>query len=652
MSERTIENLLQEDRLFPPAPDFTAQANARPGLHEEAASDPAAYWEAQARERVTWFKDPTVVLDDSNPPFFEWFTDGELNIAYNCLDRHLEAGRGGKVAYYWEGEPGDERALTYQDLYDEVCRFANGLRSIGVKKGDRVAVYMGMVPELAVAMLACARIGAAHSVIFGGFSSDAIVDRVEDAGARVLITCDGAWRRGGVVDLKGAADRAMERTDLVERCIVLRRTGNEVEMTPGRDVWWSDLTAGQEAECPPEPMNAEDLLYILYTSGTTAKPKGIMHTTGGYLVGAAATHSYVFDIKPDQDVWWCAADIGWVTGHTYIVYGPLANQTTSVMYEGTPDYPDRDRLWSIIAKYGVTQLYTAPTAIRAFMKWGEEHPRRHDLSSLRLLGTVGEPINPEAWMWYREHIGGGAAPVVDTWWQTETGSIMISPLPGITATKPGSATFPMPGIEADVVDEQGAPVPRGGGGYLVIRRPWPSMLRSIWGDDQRYVDTYWSRFEGLYFPGDGAKRDEDGYLWLLGRVDDVMLVSGHNISTMEVESALVSHPAVAEAAVVGRSDPLTGQAIAAFVCLRGGVEGDGALITALRDHVAGSIGPIAKPKSIVFTPDVPKTRSGKIMRRLLRDISEQRKLGDVTTLANADIVSEIAEKAAAAPPED
>ena len=652
MSERTIENLLQEDRLFPPSPDFTAQANAQPGLHEEAASDPAAYWEAQARERVTWFKEPTVVLDDSNPPFFKWFTDGELNITYNCLDRHLEAGRGAKVAYYWEGEPGDERVITYQDLYDEVCRFANGLRSIGVKKGDRIAVYMGMVPELAVAMLACARIGAAHSVIFGGFSSDAIVDRVEDAGARVLITCDGAWRRGGVVDLKGAADRAMERTGLVERCIVLRRTGNEVEMTPGRDVWWHDLAAGQEAECPPEPMNAEDLLYILYTSGTTAKPKGIMHTTGGYLVGAATTHSYVFDIKPDQDVWWCAADIGWVTGHTYIVYGPLANQTTSVMYEGTPDHPGLDRLWEIAAKYRVTQLYTAPTAIRAFMKWGEQHPRRHDLSSLRLLGTVGEPINPEAWMWYREHIGGGGAPVVDTWWQTETGSIMISPLPGITAAKPGSATTPMPGIEADVVDEQGASVPKGGGGYLVIRTPWPSMLRSIWGDDQRYIDTYWSRFEGLYFPGDGAKRDEDGYLWLLGRVDDVMLVSGHNISTMEVESALVSHPAVAEAAVVGRSDPLTGQAIAAFVCLRGGVEGDDGLIDALRDHVAGSIGPIAKPKSIVFTPDVPKTRSGKIMRRLLRDISEQRKLGDVTTLANADIVAEIAEKAAAAPPED
>ena len=652
MSERTIENLLREDRMFPPSPDFTAQANAQPGLHEEAASDPVAYWEAQARKRVSWFKEPAVVLDDSNPPFFKWFTDGELNITYNCLDRHIEAGQGGKAAYYWEGEPGDERVITYQDLYDEVCRFANGLRSIGVEKGDRIAVYMGMVPELAVAMLACARIGAAHSVIFGGFSSDAIVDRVEDAGARVLITCDGAWRRGGVVDLKGAADRAMERTGLIEHCIVLRRTGNEAAMKPGRDIWWHDLVEGRPAECPPEVMNAEDLLYILYTSGTTAKPKGIMHTTGGYLVGAAATHSYVFDIKPDRDIWWCAADIGWVTGHTYIVYGPLANQTTSVMYEGTPDYPDLDRLWAIAAKYRVTQLYTAPTAIRAFMKWGEQYPRRHDLSSLRLLGTVGEPINPEAWMWYHEHIGGGNAPVVDTWWQTETGSIMISPLPGVTAAKPGSATIPMPGVEADVVDEQGAPVGRGGGGYLVIRNPWPSMLRSIWGDDQRYIDTYWSRFEGLYFPGDGAKRDEDGYLWLLGRVDDVMLVSGHNISTMEVESALVSHPAVAEAAVVGRSDPLTGQAIAAFVCLRGGVEGDDGLIKALRDHVADSIGPIAKPKSIVFTPDVPKTRSGKIMRRLLRDISEQRSLGDVTTLANADIVSEIAEKAAAAPPED
>ncbi|MDE0168177.1 MAG: acetate--CoA ligase [bacterium] len=649
MAERTIENLLQEDRTFPPSSDFTSQANAKPGLHEDAAADPVAYWEAQARNRITWFKEPTVLLDDSNPPFFKWFSDGELNVTYNCIDRHIEAGRGGKVAFFWEGEPGDERVLTYQDLYDEVCRFANGLKSIGVKKGDRIAVYMGMVPELAVAMLACARIGAAHSVIFGGFSSDAIYDRVEDAGAEVLITCDGAWRRGGVVDLKVAADRAMDRTDLIRHCVVLARTGNEVTMKAGRDIWWHDLVEGQPADCPPEVMNAEDLLYILYTSGTTGKPKGIMHTTGGYLVGATTTHSYVFDVKPDEDIWWCGADIGWVTGHTYIVYGPLANQTTSVMYEGTPDFPDKDRLWSIIAKYGVTQLYTAPTAIRAFMKWGVEYPQRHDLSSLRLLGTVGEPINPEAWMWYHEHIGGATSPVVDTWWQTETGSIMISPLPGITTTKPGSATRPMPGIVTDVVDENGAPVGRGGGGYLVIRNSWPSMLRSIWGDDQRYVDTYWSRYEGLYFPGDGAKLDEDGYLWLLGRVDDVMLVAGHNISTMEVESALVSHPSVAEAAVVGRSDPLTGQAIAAFVSLRGGFEGDTGLMRTLRDHVANSIGPIAKPKSIVFTPDVPKTRSGKIMRRLLRDISEQRRLGDVTTLANADIVAEIAEMAASAP---
>ncbi|MCY3580252.1 MAG: acetate--CoA ligase [bacterium] len=652
MAEPTIENLLQEDRTFPPSSDFTRQANAQPGLHEQAAADPLAYWEEQARNRVTWFKEPTVVLDDSNPPFYKWFTDGELNMSYNCLDRHIEAGHGQKVAYFWEGEPGDERVITYQDLYENVCRFANGLKAIGTKKGDRVAIYMGMVPELAVAMLACARIGAAHSVIFGGFSADAIYDRVEDAGARLLITCDGAWRRGQVIDLKVAADRAMDRTDLVEHCVVLNRTGNEVTMKPGRDLWWHDLVEGQEPECPPEVMNAEDLLYILYTSGTTAKPKGIMHTTGGYLVGAATTHSFVFDIKPDQDIWWCAADIGWVTGHSYIVYGPLANRTTSVMYEGTPDYPDKDRLWSIIAKYRVTQLYTAPTAIRAFMKWGEEYPQRHDLSTLRVLGTVGEPINPEAWMWYHEHIGGGKAPVMDTWWQTETGSIMIAPLPGITSTKPGSATNPMPGIQADVVDDAGNSVGRGEGGYLVIRNTWPSMLRSVWGDDQRYIDTYWSRFDGLYFPGDGAKVDEDGYLWLLGRVDDVMLVSGHNISTMEVESALVSHPSVAEAAVVGRTDPLTGQAIAAFVSLRGGVEGSNELLSELRDHVASSIGPIAKPKSIVFTPDVPKTRSGKIMRRLLRDISEQRQLGDVTTLANADIVAEIAEKAAAAPADE
>ena len=651
MSEGTgnaIESLLHEDRTFAPSAEFTAQANAQPGIHEEAAADPVAYWVKQAFDRVTWFKEPTVMLDNSNPPFFKWFSDGELNITYNCIDRHLEAGRGDKVAYYWEGEPGDVRVITYQDLSDEVNRFANGLKSLGVEKGDRIAIYMGMVPELAFAMLACARIGAAHSVIFGGFSADAIVDRVEDAQAKVLITCDGAWRRGSVVDLKGAADAAMERTALIEHCVVVERTEQGVDMQGGRDVWWHDLVEGQSTQCAAEVMNAEDLLYILYTSGTTGKPKGIMHTTGGYLVGATTTHSYVFDIKPEEDIWWCAADIGWVTGHTYIVYGPLANLTTSVMYEGTPDFPDRDRLWSIIAKYKVTQLYTAPTAIRAFMKWGEEYPQRHDLSSLRLLGTVGEPINPEAWMWYREHIGPVDAPIVDTWWQTETGSIMISPLPGVTTTKPGTAASAMPGIQADIVDEAGKSVPKGAGGFLVIGGPWPSMLRSIWGDDERYIDTYWSRFDEMYFPGDGAKTDEDGYIWLLGRVDDVMLIAGHNISTMEVESALVSHPAVAEAAVVGRKDEITGQAIAAFVSLRRGFEGNRELLSELRQHVSDSIGPIAKPKSIVFTPDVPKTRSGKIMRRLLRDISEKRQLGDVTTLANADIVAAIAEEAAAA----
>ncbi len=649
---QAIENLLHEDRKFPPSPEFTARANAQPGIHEAAAADPIGFWEREARQRISWFREPTVVLDDSNPPFFKWFVDGELNVTYNCIDRHLAAGHGDKVAYYWEGEPGDDRVITYQELGDEVNRFANGLKSLGVGKGDRVAIYMGMVPELAIAMLACARIGAPHSVIFGGFSSDAIVDRVEDATSKVLITCDGSWRRGKVVDLKGAADTAIERTDLIEHCIVLERTKHGVPMVAGRDVWWHDLVADQSTECPPEVMNAEDLLYILYTSGTTGKPKGIMHTGGGYLAGATATHSYVFDIKPDEDIWWCAADIGWVTGHTYIVYGPLANLTTSVMYEGTPDFPDKDRLWAIIEKYNVTQLYTAPTAIRAFMKWGVEYPQRHDLTSLRLLGTVGEPINPEAWMWYQQNIGPVDIPIVDTWWQTETGSIMISPLPGVTTTKPGTATIAMPGIQADVVDEAGNSVSRGEGGFLVIRGPWPSMLRSIWGDDERYVDTYWSRFDGMYFPGDGAKIDEDGYLWLLGRVDDVMLVAGHNISTMEVESALVSHPAVAEAAVVGRKDELTGQAIAAFVSLREGFEGNDDLLAELRNHVATSIGPIAKPASIVFTPDVPKTRSGKIMRRLLRDISEQRQLGDVTTLANADIVKDIADMAAAATSDD
>ncbi len=641
---QSIESLLQEEREFPPSAEFTAQANAQPGIHEEAAADPVGFWMRQALERITWFKEPSVALDDSNPPFFKWFTDGELNISYNCLDRHLET-HGDKVAYHWVGEPGDTRTITYRDLYAEVCRFANGLKSLGVQRGDRVAIYMGMVPELAIAMLACARIGAAHSVIFGGFSSDAIVDRVDDAQAKVLITCDGAWRRGKVVPLKDNCDTAMASTTVIEHCIVVRRIGQEVSMQEGRDVWWHDLVADQPDTCEPEVMGAEDLLYILYTSGTTAKPKGIMHSSGGYLTGITTTHSLVFDHKPDTDVYWCAADIGWVTGHSYIVYGPLANRATSVMYEGTPDYPERDRLWSIIEEYGVTILYTAPTAIRAFMKWGSHYPEAHDLSSLRLLGTVGEPINPEAWMWYHRYIGGESCPIVDTWWQTETGCILITPLPGVTTTKPGSATTAFPGIEADVVDGNGVSVPRGSGGLLVIKQPWPAMLRSIYGDDDRYVETYWSRFEGMYFPGDGAKKDEAGYLWVLGRVDDVMNVSGHRISTMEVESALVAHEAVAEAAVVGRSDELTGQAIAAFVTLVGDRTGDEALIAALRDHVATKIGAIAKPKSIVFTPDLPKTRSGKIMRRLLRDISEERQLGDVTTLANADVVEAIAHQA-------
>ena len=644
MSDPGIENLLHEERTFPPPDDFAAQANARQELFTEASADFVGYWMRQALERIDWITEPTVALDDSNPPFFKWFTDGELNISVNCLDRHLARG-GDKVAYHWVGEPGDTRTITYTELSEEVNRFANGLRSLGIEKGDRVAIYMGMVPELAIAMLACARIGAAHSVIFGGFSAQSIIDRVDDAQARMLITCDGAWRRGGVVPLKENCDIAMASSPSIEHCVVVERTGQGVDMQDGRDVWWHDLVADQSPECEPEVMNAEDLLYILYTSGTTAKPKGIMHSTGGYLTGAATTHSQVFDIKPHSDVYWCAADIGWVTGHTYIVYGPLANHTTSVMYEGTPDYPDKDRLWSIIAEYGVTILYTAPTAIRAFMKWGSSYPDGHDLSSLRLLGTVGEPINPEAWMWYHEHIGGRSCPIVDTWWQTETGGIMISPLPGVTATKPGSATNAIPGITAEVVDMDGVPVPRGSGGFLTITNPWPSMLRSIYGDDKRYVDTYWTRYPGRYFPGDGAKVDEDGYIWVLGRVDDVMNISGHRISTMEVESALVDHPAVAEAAVVGATDDLTGQAIAAFVTLRGGVDGTDELNDELRDHVGVMIGAIAKPRSIIFTPDLPKTRSGKIMRRLLRDISDHRELGDVTTLANAEIVQAIADQA-------
>jgi len=651
MSEAGIENLLHENRLFPPSAEFAATANATQADYGDADADYEAYWLRQAKERLTWFTEPSEGLDDSNAPFYRWFADGQLNISTNCLDRHLAAG-GDKVAYHWIGEPGDTRTITYNDLSDEVNRFANALRGLGVEKGDRVAIYMGMVPELAIAMLACARIGAPHSVIFGGFSADAIVDRVEDAKAKLLITCDGAWRRGTVVPLKDNCDDALTRTTTIEHCVVVKRTDHGVAMEDGRDVWWHDLVDGQSTECPAEVMNAEDLLYILYTSGTTAKPKGIMHTTGGYLTGAATTHAQVFDLKPETDIYWCAADIGWVTGHSYIVYGPLANHTTSVMYEGTPDYPEKDRLWSIIATYGVTIFYTAPTAIRAFMKWGASYPDGHDLSTLRLLGTVGEPINPAAWMWYHVNIGAERCPIVDTWWQTETGSIMISPLPGVTATKPGSATKAIPGITAEVLNDDGDPVPLGGGGFLAITKPWPSMLRSIYGDDERYVNTYWSKYSGIYFPGDGAKIDTDGYLWVLGRVDDVMNVSGHRISTMEVESALVSHPAVAEAAVVGATDDLSGQAIAAFVTLRGGYDESEGLLVELKAHVTQKIGAIARPKSIIFTPDLPKTRSGKIMRRLLRDISDHRALGDVTTLANADVVDAIAAQAEAYSDED
>jgi acetyl-CoA synthetase len=651
VTSKPLENLLKEDRVFPPSAAFTAQANAQPGIHDEAENDWQGFWARQARERVSWFKEPTVTLDDSNPPFYKWFTDGELNLSYNCLDRHLEKSAG-KVAYHWIGEPGDVRTITYGDLHREVCHFANALKSIGLKRGDRAAIYLGMVPELPVAMLACARLGIVHSAVFGGFSSDALADRIIDTEARVVITMDGAWRAGKVVPLKANTDIALVRTPTIEHVVVLQRTGNDIHMKEGRDIWWHDFVDGQSDDCPPAHLNAEDPLYVLYTSGTTAKPKGIVHSQGGYLTQVTTSHSLVFDLKPDRDVYWCAADIGWVTGHSYIVYGPLANGATSVIYEGAPNHPDFDRLWQIVEDYKVTILYTAPTAIRSFMKWGDEFPARHDLSSLRLLGTVGEPINPEAWIWYRSVIGGERCPVVDTWWQTETGAIMITPLPGIIPTKPGSATQPFPGISADVVDEDGNSVPLGGGGFLVLDRPWPAMARTIHGDPDRFVETYWSRFPGRYFPGDGCKRDDDGYYWLLGRVDDIMLVSGHNISTTEVESALVSHPAVAEAAVVGRKDDLTGQAIAAFVTLRGKITGDESLIKELRDHVGNTIGPIAKPKSIVFTNDLPKTRSGKIMRRLLKDISENRQLGDVTTLANEAIVEEIAAMASSVPSED
>jgi acetyl-CoA synthetase len=643
MSETTLEALLQEGRTFPPAKEFQKDALITDAnVYDEAERDWQGFWAQQALA-LDWQSEWSTILEWDRP-FAKWFVGGTLNVSENCLDRHVRAGHGGQVAFYWEGEPGDERAVTYQELLDETARVANLLRELGVQKGDRVAIYMGMVPETVAAMLACARIGAPHSVVFGGFTAASLRDRINDAEAKVLITADGAWRRGSVVSLKAIADEAIAETPSIEHVLVLQRTKNDVEMNDGRDIWWHDAVARQASECTPEPMDSEDLLFILYTSGTTGKPKGIMHTTGGYLTQSAYTHKYVFDLHPDTDVYWCTADVGWVTGHSYIVYGPLANRTTSVLYEGTPDFPDKDRFWSVIEKYKVTKFYTAPTAIRTFMKWGDDLPARHDLSSLKLIGTVGEPINPEAWVWYWKEIGGERCPVVDTWWQTETGAIMISALPGATTLKPGSATFPLPGIEAGICDDAGNAVGIPGGGYLVLSRPWPSMLRGIWGDPQRYQDTYWSRFEGKYFAGDGAKRDDEGYFWLLGRVDDIMLVSGHNISTTEVESALVDHPSVAEAAVVGKVDATTGQAIAAFVTLRGGVEPGDALVEELRTHVAKLIGPIAKPKSVLFTEELPKTRSGKIMRRLLRDVAEDKALGDTTTLADPTVVDGIKSK--------
>jgi acetyl-CoA synthetase len=650
-SSPAIENLFSEGRTFPPPDEFKADALVTDrSLHEQAEQDLEGFWAEQA-ERLHWMKPWDHVLD-WDLPFAKWFVGGQLNVSDNCLDRHVEAGGGDKVAYHWEGEPGDTRTITYADLRDDVARFANGLKSIGVQRGDRVNIYMGMVPELPVAMLACARLGAAHSVVFGGFSADALRDRINDAEAKVLITQDEGWRAGKVVPLKQNADDGVTDAPSIEKVVVLRRTGNDVPWTEGRDVWWHDLVEGQSTDCPPEAMDAEDLLYLLYTSGTTARPKGIMHTTGGYLTGVASTHRLVFDHHPDTDVYWCAADIGWVTGHSYIVYGPLANHATSILYEGAPNFPEKDRWWEIIEKYKVTILYTAPTAIRTFMKWGTDWPEKHDLSSLRLLGSVGEPINPEAWVWYQTNIGGGRCPVVDTWWQTETGMIMITPLPGAIATKPGSATFPFPGVDADIVDNDGNSVGIPGGGYLVLNKPWPAMLRGIYGDPERYKETYWSRFEGKYFAGDGAKRDEDGYFWLLGRVDDVMNISGHRISTTEVESALVDHKDVAEAAVIGKVDETTGQQIVAFVTLKGNVEAADDTTEVLREHVARKIGKLARPTTIIFTPDLPKTRSGKIMRRLLKDVAEERELGDVTTLADPAIVEEIRDKAAAHPQDD
>ncbi len=643
-TQAALSNLMHEQRHFDPPEELARHANVSADVYDEADRDPVAFWGKQA-ERLTWAEPFTDVLDWSNPPFAKWYVGGKLNAAYNCVDRHVEAGNGDRVAFHWVGEPeGDTRDLTYAELKDEVCRAANALVELGVQTGDRVAIYMPMIPETVVAMLACARIGAPHTVVFGGFSSQALVDRIQDCDARVVITADGGYRRGAPASLKPAVDEAVERCPDVRSVLVVRRTGQDVAWTEGRDVWWHDAVGGQSTEHTPEAFDSEHPLYVMYTSGTTGKPKGILHTTGGYLVGTSYTHWAVFDLKPETDVFWTAADIGWVTGHSYIVYGPLANGTTSVMYEGTPDTPHKGRWWEIISQYKVNILYCAPTAIRTFMKWGKEIPEKSDLSSLRLLGSVGEPINPEAWIWYREVIGGGHCPVVDTWWQTETGQLMISPLPGVTSSKPGSAMKALPGISAVVVDDVGKPVSKGEGGYLTLTQPWPAMLRTIWGDDQRYRDTYWSRFEGVYFAGDGAKLDEEGDIWLLGRVDDVMNVSGHRLSTTEIESALVSHPKVAEAAVVGAKDEDTGQAVCAFVILRESA-GDGGqdIVEELRAHVAKEIGKIARPRQIMVVPELPKTRSGKIMRRLLKDVAEEREVGDVTTLADSTVMDLISE---------
>ena len=648
----SIENLSQESRLFPPSPAFAAQANAKPDLYTHADKDRLAFWEEQARE-LTWDKPWNQVLE-WNPPYAKWFLGAKINASVNALDRHVAAGRGERIAFQFEGEPGDTRTITYSQMLEGVSQAAHALSELGIVAGDRVAIYMPMIPEAAVAMLACARIGAVHSVVFGGFSADALLSRIQDADAKLVITADGGFRKGAAFALKPAVDEALKGSHNVSKVLVVKRTNQETAWNSDRDIWWHEIVSRQSKSHTPEFFESEHPLFILYTSGTTAKPKGIFHTTGGYLTQAAYTHRVVFDIKAETDVYWCTADVGWITGHSYVVYGPLINGATQIMYEGTPDTPHKGRIFEIIAKYGVTILYTAPTLIRTWMKWGDEFPKAHNLSSLRLLGSVGEPINPEAWMWYREVIGNNNCPIVDTWWQTETGAIMISPLPGVTATKPGSAMRTIPGISAKVVDDKGNPVPNGHGGFLILDQPWPSMLRGVWGEDERYKETYWSRFKGIYFAGDGAKLDNDGAIWLMGRVDDVMNVSGHRISTTEVESALVSHPSVAEAAVVGAADEMTGQGIVAFVILRGGVPSAGGeeLVKELRAHVTKEIGAIARPRQIMVVAELPKTRSGKIMRRLLKDVAENRAVGDATTLADPNVMKLISEGLNSAKDED